>query len=298
MKFNVIGREADVGWGHLALYTGTVIAVAVAFILIVGIATLALGAYGGTDFVNGLQFTAYYAPVFQVLSNLLLPFSFAITAWLLLLLAPVFKIKKDVALCRSLAAAAFIISLVINSMSVVGLRAYLLSTYLHASGLAGFVLEILSGLVSAAMSSILIYLALLLLLTPERKRVMDALVPVSIFALVMILVPSPLLALLNNQADVFWYLVTSLQTYMDPMTLVTFAEYFVFGLVILYHTRKELDMKAAYLFAAISLLGLAFFEAMMYLVVVNWTWSMMLNGVALRLIQLSSLYLLSKRSKD
>jgi hypothetical protein len=290
LKYSVLGREVDVSAGHLWVYFSAVMIITLAVMLISAAIGLTMAMSNGQDFVES------FLQASILLGKLMSPFSLIIMSAFILWLAPIFKMKKDLAFCRSMAGAAFVFGIVIAALASV---VFIITQYIPLG--PGLALDFIVRIISSVSGAIVLYLALLILLNPERKRLEDALTPAAILALAvtatLVLVP----LLVAYQQEAFTYLD------LQPSLLATFASYLVIGAVVLYHTRRKLDMKAAYLFAGAEILTPLISLALRY-VNIAFTWSLPIDMgafwadaaqmVAVTAVYLVLLYYFSTKSKD
>jgi len=175
-----------------------------------------------------------------------------IEAFLLLWAAGFFNMKKDVALCRSLSAAQFIIA------AILFLVLFVLSISVSFLGLSDSLSDVPSLLVKAApmllqtiiniaSNSFILYLWLLIFVKPDTGKLKKTAEQSLIFSVAALISIMALASVISYGSD-FVYLLPSL-----PGTVALLASYFLLGFAVLYNIRGSKLDKSAYLFAGLYL---------------------------------------------
>jgi hypothetical protein len=289
MRFEILKREIDVKWDHIFVVLGAFVAIAlvaaIVSLLLVFISpgTLPIQGQGKFDFsTNFLAASAIVTSVFGLVGQPILAFA-------MLYLAGIFKMKKDLDLCRALASCAFVLGMVMLLISafaglVVGLYE------LSMSGLFVLLVSVLTSILSRVAGAIILYLWLLILLEKNIDRIKKVVVYALVFALALFLIE-------KAGSRVFEYAVGVLYPIeFGVVILAPFIRDFVFGLVILYHTlEKKIDKNTAALFT-VAYLGsytLSVISSFIY----GRTIIPSLVTAALEVVGIGILYLLSRANK-
>jgi hypothetical protein len=257
MKFDVLGRDVNVGWNHVVVSLLSLIAYAV-IILIVALPPayffylpLKYASEPGGSGIMLIQGAGDYGRA--IASIIGIPFE----AFILILVASwLYKMTKDAALCRSLSGAYFfvttgiylVVSIPVTILFLLGQLTLLPGSTLLTQ-LAGMLLNILGN----ATGAILLYLWLLAIAEPDMQKAKKTIIPAAVFGAALAL---------------FWFLQVLPWTAPDQSALIqdtiifavgqhmaglisAFLLNLVLGFIILYHLKgKKLD-DAAYLFAAL-----------------------------------------------
>jgi len=282
MEFELLGRKIDVRLAHIALFLASIIAMAILSMLI--IVAVVLIRTGGLD---SEAFLYYQMTLTKDLVVILLPLG----PLLLLMMAGFDKMKKDVALCRSLAGACFLFTVLFT------ITIYIISLIIlhYQPDPVDIVISVLSKTLGSANGAISFYLWLLIFLSPERKRLADAAIYAVFFAVVMLVI-SP---------SVWLFAFSGLQTAIDLDILARSFQfgsdalfegirYMILAMPLLYSTLgKKLDRDAAYLFAGLYL-GAGLLGAVSDYLSFSGAWQGILASFITRAIGLGLLYLISR----
>lgn len=244
MKFNVLGREIEVNWDHVFIVLGVQISLAILFTLIGFLYSFASGySYGSWEFGDAFVNYAFtQGPILGIISTPLIAFIFLWVAGYF------YELKKDVSLCRSLAAASLILGIVLIPITI--LISFLAIPYVSLLFIIsnGFI-TLVGGLLFTAMSAFILYLWLLIIVKPNMERIKKAAEFAVIFSIAFLIITELILFIIQYQSDTGVYLFT-----FDPISVViSLANNFMFGLLILYYIYKKKLGQIAYLFAGIYL---------------------------------------------
>lgn len=242
MRFEIARREVDVRWGHVAVVLASIAAIVVPTLVLAMLWAYALPPEPVFSFQENSAMTmAWLLSVLDLIAS-------PISAFLLLTFAMLLKMKKDVALCRSLAGAEFLLMAAFDVSLFAAAFLLSLAAPVAMQGSARLAVSTPAALVSTAGGAIVVYLWLLAIAAPDRKKAEQTLVPAAVFALLAVAIgvfPAVIdLAGGGFRADAGPYIM-SLQTGFSLLLN------FIFGFIILYHAQgKRLD-GAACLFAAL-----------------------------------------------
>ncbi len=227
MHFSVVGREVDVELKHFLIVFGTIVVLTiVAAAVAIPYAYLSSSAFG----MAMVEVTAMSFAVVTPLSAFLMLF----------LVGIVLKKKKDAALCRSLAAASFM------------LYALLYIVFMGLAIALGHIsfnpLYDAANLFSAGSAAILLYLWLLIFLKPDGKKVGKTMRYAAIYAIAFFIIQKLYLFFsYYNTATVYTLTPTS-------ALIIWMVHNFLFGLALLYFAKEIKKLNgAAYLFAGLFL---------------------------------------------
>lgn len=269
MKFEIAKREVDVRWNHIALILSVILGV------IITLAIISFAA-GGFSLEN---FPLWSFNISSILDNEGRP----VFAFLLLAAASLFKMKKDVAFCRSVAAANFVVFTPI----FVYLLVVLTFPFPFLSPAANTLL-LLENLLASAAGAILLYLWLLTMMKFEWNQLKKAVAYGLIFAI-------SIRVAIEAIEFVFAYansVVYAFEFRMHYIYLI--AMYFLLGFPILYHTLgKKLDNAAAVIFGALYA-GMGLIDTFVDMERLPAGDLSSFSGLAISLATLSLLYLLSR----
>ncbi len=254
MKFDVLGRDVNVAWNHVAVSFLSLIAAAL-IIFIVALPLVYLfymplkyaSELGGFGAVLAQGAGDYGRTIMSLIGA---PFEALV---FLLVATRLFKMTKDAALCRSLAGACFFVEIgVYLPLFLLATLLFLPNPLAAPPGFASvsWFLGPISNILDNAWGAMLIYLWLLAITVPDRQKAEETVAPAALFGLVMAALSflPLLLEVTAGKADVDFG--SALATFQ---TVVYFLSQFVFGFIILYYLKgKKLD-NAAYLFAALSI---------------------------------------------
>lgn len=267
MKFEVAKREVDVRWNHIALILSVILGV----IITLAIISFATGGFSLESF------PLWSFNISSILDNEGMP----VFAFLLLAAASLFKMKKDVAFCRSVAAANFVVFTPIFVYLLVVLTFPFLSP-------ATNILLLLKNLLASAADAILLYLWLLTMMKFEWNHLKKAVAYGLIFA-ISILVAIEAIEFVFAYANSVVY-AFEFRTYY----IYLIALYFLLGFPILYHTLgKKLDNAAAVIFGALYA-GMGLIDTFVDMERLPAGDLSSFSGLAISLATLGLLYLLSR----
>jgi len=236
MKFNVLGREVEVGWKHFLLY--------ICAVLLVGIITFAVSAiyaYFSGALQEGISLMDAIYSANASLSYFITIFGQPIIAVVLLAIAGSLGMKKDKFLCRSLAAVDFII---------LGIFFFILAIIMfYSTGNLGVspVIGQIGRFFSYTFGAFVLYLWLLLFIKPDFQEAKKAAVTALAYAVSFFLIIEAYFFLASYQTDT---LPPSFGLIENIRSLVS---YFLFGFIVLYHARGKKFDNEAYLFAGLYL---------------------------------------------
>jgi hypothetical protein len=245
MKFDVLGRDVDVGWRHVAVSFLSLIVYAViifivalplAFFLYGPLRNASVSAGFGAALVLGVDdYGRIIAPLIGI----------PIMAFLLLLVAErVFKMTKDSALFRSLAGAYFFIELGIYLIFFVLVTIIFLVNPLEllpGVTLQSQLLGLISNLVLDAVGAVLIYAWLLAIAAPDIKKAKKTFVPAAVFGVALALFW--ILPILPWNAPDVTSFIQDISIFVVGQHAVgilsSFLSYFVLGFIALYHLKGK-----------------------------------------------------------
>jgi hypothetical protein len=294
MKFTIAKREVDVRLEHIIL-------VAVLFIILAtGIMLLSLAvafaATGGLAPENIVWASVYVTTILSVVSG-------PVISYLILEAGGIAKMKRDVAFCRSVSAASFIISASVCIIIFAFLFAAQAVETMAFSGGYGdgsqvlemfplFGLPLFAGeLLSMGAGAAMGYFWLLLVLEFKPVRIKNAIGNAFAFAIILFLLDQAVIFALDYQLG-------NVQAWeFDGSMVVALIRDFIFAFVILYHALgRKLDTEAAGLFAGVYLAATVAFTIHNTLAV-PWPVISLIAEVARAIIAIALLYALS-RTKD
>ncbi|HSB47631.1 MAG TPA: hypothetical protein VLD37_06470 [Candidatus Bilamarchaeum sp.] len=272
MKFKVAGRDVNVAPSHILIYFGFVVLFVIALMAAAVILTSAQGQESSEDALakNSALLTGVIGAVMEPL-----------LAFLLIRVSGVFKLKNDVALCRSLAgASAFIWA----GLSLLGLIAGLAGGIVTAELALPYAVSWAGSLMVLLASSITFYLWLLIFLQPDRIRAKDAAIKAAAFALLYFIIQEAVVVLLQYAHGY------PAGISLDAQALMWVLDSFVFGFALLYHMKEKPDREAYQLFAALFVGG-----ALISVLDSVPSDPFVLIGAAEAAVQLGLIYLFSKK---
>jgi hypothetical protein len=171
MKFEVAKREVDVRWPHVWFVIGMMFAIVAAF------AILAIIATGLVSLSSGAGFSDSYPQALALIGTLLALVTPALTAFAYVSALPYFKLKKDVAACRSVSASQFIL---VASMTIVLM---VMTGFLGQSTIwIMWPIRIIAQVAVAAEGAILFYLWMLIFLKNDVEGVKKSALPATLAA--------------------------------------------------------------------------------------------------------------------
>jgi len=292
MKFNVIGREVEIGWKYLFPYLAAVFAISLlAFIL--GLVQVYLSgnlADLSTDMGMFLALSSF-ATITDYLAIIGIPLS----AFALLTAAGFFRMKKDAVLCRSLAAMHFLVFELL-----LGVLGFFMFAFIYANILQpppdtlfiirNLVIIAINTPIIQAFSAFLLYLWLLILVEADIKKLKKAVTPALIFALLYLVLQESAVFLLSYQGGLVY------EIELGASLISFFATTLVFGLAVIYHAQgRKLD-NAAYLFAALFLLPHSIYSIISFATGENTKGFEALMFFGERVVQLILIYFISGAS--
>lgn len=225
MKFDVLGREVDVQWDHLYIAAGSLLFWA----FLVGIATVLFLVLSDSTIIETMNISLAISWFFGIFIIPLLSFT-------MLYVAGLFNKKKDVRLCRSLAGAEFIITVILFIIAALLSFIYFIIDLSDFVLIASFIISQIGILLSFAFGSIILYLWLLFFLNPNLEKIKKIGTLALIFAIVVILGSEILSFLMAYQSNNIYAITFSSGTF------ATLVKDFLFGFIVLYHIRgKKFD---------------------------------------------------------
>jgi hypothetical protein len=287
MRFELLQREIDIRWTHIGVYLVLMLALILLFAALSGIIAGSLSVATGSDFS-----TVYFLTVVN-LAGIYTIANSPISAFLLLLFASViFKLKKDVSLCRSLVAAYFLVNFVI--FLVIYIAA---STYIETAQISQFFdpFALVASILSSLAVTIILYLWLLIFLKPEKKRIRKTALYAVLFAIVFFLL---------REAYIFFSYYNMGGIYAPPLdsgVVLWLVHKFLLGFALLYFSKdiKKLG-KEAYLYAAL-VLGEGLFSTLGNFFGTGWASSeflLGLMGLVMAPVSLVLIYIISLKMEE
>jgi len=242
MKFKVLGREADVRWNHffvvLAVYIG------------LGILETILGfiyAFSASILLNGQGFSEAFSDYLGIQTIAVMIISYPLTTFLFLIVSErFFKLKRDNALCRSLACANFFIGIILAPLTI-----FTLYYYGYVSSLANGLSRFFGGIFSVIVGAVILYLWLLVFLKTDKPKIKKSLELGLALSIIYFLIIESAKFLVSYQSGGSYSLSIILN---NPISFISeMATVFLFGFVMLYHIQAKKIGKEDYLFAGIYL---------------------------------------------
>jgi hypothetical protein len=240
MKFNVLGEEISVEWGHVFSVAGVMLISAVLTALI---SMLLPFIEDNASIMQGLDF----------LLNIAQPFYPAAFAFIAIAIAiGIFKMKKDAALCRSIVGAFLLVGLGIALLGAISYVEPILSY--HPKEVILYAIQTgLTYLIDMLIGAMMIYIWMLAVSAPDMQKARKMAAPAAVFALIMYAISIlPMLIGVAEGQYIPYYLLYSIAT---THTFIYLLSHFVFGFIILYHIWGNKLENMAYLFAALYLLS-------------------------------------------
>lgn len=231
MRFSVIGRDVEFGWRHLGLAAGWLAIFAILLTVVTALLAFATG---------DISPEGYLASTLLV-AGIVGPFSVVLTALAFLFAAGIFKMGRDVAFCRGMATAEFLIYL---AMGIVSQAAGVLVGLVAAAPM--LILSTVGMAANAALAGMTLYLWMLLLLKPQKNELMKAAELAAVFAVAMFLFENGALVLVGQLSGV------PAQIALGPEMIPGVVGDLVFALPLIHFARglRKPDA-AAYLFAGL-----------------------------------------------
>jgi len=243
MKFDVLGREVDVQWNHIFVILAVYISLAIFFTILGFVyAISASSLFNSQGFSDAfIDFLGVQVPVVSIIS-------YPLIAYLLLFISDqLFRLKKDVALCRSLAGAECIIGMFLWLL-LIPISYY---TGYYSSDIAYTLSSLFGSLISSVIGTVILYLWLLIFLKPDMLKIKKSLELALIFSASFFLVIEFIKVLVSYQSgNVYDFSLL----FNNPFSFLSeIATLFMFGFVMLYHIQeKKIDIEE-YLFAGFYL---------------------------------------------
>jgi len=296
MKFAVANREVDVRLEHIILVAVLSIILATGVMLLSLV--VAFAGTGGLDPIDIVRASAYVATILSVVSG-------PVMAYLILEAGGIAKMKRDVAFCRSVSAASFIVTGTLYAVFFAFLLLFLVADalakysqgpYAYGSNLP-FIFPLLgipmivAQYLSLGAGTIISYLWLLLVLEFKPGRIKNAIGFAFVFAILLFLLDQTMIFAVEYQLG-------NVQTWeFDGSMVVMLIRDFMFAFVILYHVLgKKPDIEAAGLFAGVYLAATVAFTIHNTLAV-PWPAISLIAEIGRAIAALALLYALS-RAKD
>ncbi len=234
MEFSVLGRPVGVTWAHMALFTGVFIAISIAVMLISAAAAFVLeGGITPESFIAGTAATV----------SLLALVSGPVEAYLLLKAGKMAKMKTDVAFCRSVSAASF---LLVAALYLVFFALVLIGNDFFSDIYPLFGIPMTAGqFLSLGAGTFVTYFWLLAVLEYKAGRATRTAMNALLFAIGLFVLERIFEFVLDYSAG------TAAPLAFGASMAFSFVRFFVFAFAVLYVAGgKKLDMAAAWLFAA------------------------------------------------
>jgi hypothetical protein len=241
MKFNVLEREINVGWNHIFAIVGVMLVFAILDIA----SAVALHVFSDE---NG-NVSPEIALLFGV-AGVFFPVVFAFAA--IAIAVGMFKMKKDAALCRSLAGAFLLVMLGVAILGGLGILDNIISY--HPTEVILYLMQTsITFLAGALVGTAMAYLWMLAISAPDMQKARKMAVPAAVFSLILYIISIlPMVIRVAEGQYILSYFFYSIAT---ADAIIYLLSHFVFGFIILYHIwGKKLD-NAAYLFAALYLVS-------------------------------------------
>lgn len=240
MKLTVFGRKIDLAWRHFLFYTG--------IFAILSLLPVPVLAY----FYLAEDMDAYYG-VLEAVYQAMVVVGAPLTAWFLVKLAPLARLKKDLNFARAMAVSEFLLFAVISLLASAALFVMAGSESTINLGYFGPVslgIGQVASFMGAAVSAALLYLWLLFFMKPKKE--LEGLVEYAlVFAVIAVLLGQYIAFTME-----YHLLEIPHRISFDLELLLEFAKFVFFGFIILHSMPKKLD-EAANAFALLYVLPTA-----------------------------------------
>lgn len=274
MEFEFLGRKITTQASHFLLFLMVFLSLGL------GIALVSLVLATINHIPGAIDFTENFLWTYEDVNDWITPFLLPAIAYFLLKGAGIFKLKKDIKLCRACPAVFFILFLALHVfISIISL---LFLSFDAVLALGKSIISILT----TGFSAVLMYLWMLIFLALDKKKIKKAAELGILFALVIVLLV---------ELQEFFELYSIGLIYVWKFSIYQIQDMmhsFMFGLVLLYHIPKKIGREC------LLLAGLYISPFVLLLLLRQFMWfgeiSFELDGLLYAVISLGVLYLFGK----